>query len=153
MPVSTVFRPSLPYLLKRAQQACKSALDEGLRPLGVSSSQIAVLRRLDDAPGLSGAELARRCWVTAQSMNELLAAMDAAGLVSRQADPTHGRIVRTTMTEAGRRLLVRCNAVIDEVTERMLSGLSEQDRRDLADLLERCATSLETPPAPGRSPS
>ncbi|SRR6266851_4870343 len=140
---STAVRPTVLYLLKRAQQAARAALDESLRPLGVSASQVAVLRRLDEAPGLSGAELARRCWVTAQTMNEVLGSMEGAGLVRRQADAAHGRIVRTNLTALGRGLLSRCNGVIDDVSERMLCGLLPQDRDALAGLLERCARALE----------
>lgn len=139
--------PSIPYLLKRAQQAAKASLDEALKPAGVSASQAAVLRRLAEAPGLSGAELARRCWVTAQTMNELIAGMESAGLVHREADPSHGRIVRTLLTPAGEQVLLACNDAIDEVAERMLDGFTDTERAQLTSLLERCARSLESVPA------
>jgi DNA-binding MarR family transcriptional regulator len=140
-----VSQTAIPYLVKRVQQACRTAIDDALRSYGLSASQFAVLRRLGDTPDLSGAELARQCFVTAQSMNELLAGMVDAGLIDRRPHPTHGRIVRTRLTSDGKRALARCTQVFEHVTERMLAGLTKSDRDRLAGYLETCARALESP--------
>jgi hypothetical protein len=48
-------------------------------------------------PGLSNAQLARRSLVAPQS---ILAKLERRGLVGREVDPGHGRILRATPTEA-----------------------------------------------------
>jgi DNA-binding MarR family transcriptional regulator len=134
------------YLMKRAQNACRSAADEALKPLGLSSSQFSVLRRLGMTPDVSGADLARQLLVTAQSMNEMLAGLVAQGYIDRKPHPTHGRIVRMRLTAAGRKVLAKGTAIVESVTDKMLSGLTTDERRRFATYLDRCVTALETAP-------
>ncbi len=136
----------IPFLMKRAQSAYRSAVDESLKPLGISGAQYAVLRRLGLSPDLSGAELARQLEVTAQSVNEMLAVLVAHGYLERKPHPTHGRIVRMKLTAAGRKVLAKGTAVVERATNRMLSGLTTDEQRRLARYLDRCAGALETTP-------
>ena len=46
------------YRLKRAQISLRSRMDEGLRPLGLTSPQYACLELIQRRPGASSAELA-----------------------------------------------------------------------------------------------
>jgi DNA-binding MarR family transcriptional regulator len=52
------------YELKRAQQAFYVVVDDPLRRVGLTNAQYAVLAMLEDEGALSGAELARRLFVT-----------------------------------------------------------------------------------------
>jgi DNA-binding MarR family transcriptional regulator len=137
----------IPALIKRAQLAAKAAVDEALRPLGLSGAQYGVLRLLGETPDLSGAELARQLSVTAQSMNELLAVLVAHGYIDRKPHPTNKRIVRLRPTAAGRRASAKAATIVERVIDQMLSGLTSDERRRLASYLERCIGALETPVA------
>jgi DNA-binding MarR family transcriptional regulator len=64
------------------QQTFRRSCEERLRELGLSMSQYAVLRALADAPGAPAAELARRTFVTRQSLRDVLAGLTATGLAS-----------------------------------------------------------------------
>src|SRR6187397_2686804 len=78
---------SLGYLLKAAASALHSALEAVLRPLGMTITHYACLELLAQRPGLSNSELARGAFVTRQSMNVLLQALEREGFVSRPAEP------------------------------------------------------------------
>jgi hypothetical protein len=70
------------YQLKRAEHALRLEMDGALRDMGLTTPQYAALSVLGDEPGLSGAELARRCFVTPQTIMEAEAdkiAADAPG--------------------------------------------------------------------------
>lgn len=67
------------YLVKRVQQSLRRQCDSALRPTGLSMSQYAVLRALADHPDASAAELARLCFVTRQSLQDLLGALRGGG--------------------------------------------------------------------------
>src|SRR3981081_2299660 len=67
---STTDRPG--YLLKRAQAALHAALAGALREHGATLPQYAVLSALAEEPGLSNADLARRAFVTPQTLNQVL---------------------------------------------------------------------------------
>ena len=60
------------YELKKAQYGLRSRMDEELRGVGLTTPQYAALSALGEEPGASGAGLARRCFVTPQTMNGIL---------------------------------------------------------------------------------
>ena len=69
------------WRIKQVQQLLRHAGDDALRTTGLSVSQYAVLRALADLPGASSAEVARRCFVTRQSLADVLGGLRAAELV------------------------------------------------------------------------
>jgi DNA-binding MarR family transcriptional regulator len=133
------------YLIKRAQQSLRNAMDRALRAYNVTTPQYAVLTFLAQEPDLSSADLARRAFVTPQTMDEILAKLEADGLVARFADPRHRRILRTRLTDAGARLLTACQRRVDAIEDRMASALDARERQQLVRTLERCVEALETP--------
>ena len=130
------------YLVKRVQVALRSAMDRALLSEDLTTPQYAVLSALQKAPGLSNAELARRSFVTPQTMIRIVASLEDKGLVTRVAHPSHGRILEASLTAAGEKTVNACHQRVKRVENRMEGDLSETERRTLADLLERCAVAL-----------
>src|SRR5262252_814396 len=130
------------YLLKNAQQSLRLAMDAALRDLGITTPQYAVLNFLKQAPRLSSAELARRAFVTPQTMNRIVANLEAAGLIERDPHPQLGRVLQATLSRRGQRLLVESQRRIAEVEARMVRDLSPAEQRQLAKLLERCTRAV-----------
>lgn len=130
------------YAAKRLTQAFRAAGDGGLRAHGMTMPQYAVLAALATEPGLSNSELARRCFVTRQTMNELLTGLQTAGLVSRAAHPDHGRVQQTELTPAGRAAAGRGDSVVAAIERQMTGGLSERQERQLLDLIAICTANL-----------
>lgn len=97
------------------------------------------LRRLIQEPGLSGAELARRLLVTPQAAQLALTSLEKQGLVERTPDPNHGRIVRTTVTAEGRRIIKACTSRAYAAEDDFLSALADEERKSLIDYLQRLA--------------
>ena len=69
------------YLVKRVQQGLRRRCDAVLKPTGLSMAQYALLRALHDHPDASASELARLCFVTRQSLRDVLAGLRTLGLV------------------------------------------------------------------------
>jgi DNA-binding MarR family transcriptional regulator len=126
------------YILKRVQHGLRAAMDAALRDLEVTSPQYAVLAFLEQSPGLSGAELARRAFVTPQTMHRIVAHLESAGLVSREPHPEVGRRLDATLTPAGRERLADCHRRVEAVEARLVAGLATAEREQLVTLLERC---------------
>src|SRR5258708_3602185 len=93
------------YLVKRVQQSLRRRCDAALRAMGLSMAQYAALRALADHPDASASELARLCFVTRQSLQDLLIGLRADGLVESAARPARGRAQSLRLTPAGRRRL------------------------------------------------
>jgi len=131
------------YLLKRVQHSLRLAMDEKLREYELSTPQYAALWALGREPGLSGAELARRCFVRPQTMSEILANLEGRKLVERKPHPVHRRVVEVRLTGSAVDLLGPCEEAVRTIDERMLQGLSPQGRQNLCEGLQRCAEGLE----------
>lgn len=130
------------FRVKALQQALRSSLDAALRPTGISTSAYATLAAIRDAPQAWGAALAARTFMTPQSLNEQLVALERRGLIRRRPHPTHGRIIEARLTPAGDGALRRADAIVLGVEEQMLRPLSPRRRLVLAELLEACQVAL-----------
>ncbi|CAN5687105.1 MarR family transcriptional regulator [soil metagenome] len=131
------------YLVKRVQQAIRRRCDAALRPTGLSMSQYAVLRALADHPDASAAELARLCFVTRQSLQDVLGGLRAAGYVDDADTAPRGRARALRLTAAGRRRLEGAHDAVLGVESIMLQGIPSGIQAQLTEGLTRCAQSLE----------
>jgi release factor glutamine methyltransferase len=138
---------SLGYLLKAAASALHSALEAVLKPLGMTITHYACLELLAQRPGLSNSELARGAFVTRQSMNVLLQALERQGLVVRPAQAPVGRVLPTELTARGRRQLKVASAAVRRVEQDMLANLDVSEQDQMRRLLTACIASLTEPPA------
>jgi DNA-binding MarR family transcriptional regulator len=139
---------SLGYMLKAAASALHSALEAVLRPLGMTITHYACLELLAQRPGLSNSELARGAFVTRQSMNVLLQALERQGLVVRPARAPVGRALPAELTARGRRQLKMASAAVRRVEQDMLANLDTGEQDQMRRLLTACIASLTEPPAP-----
>ena len=131
---------SVGYLLKEASSALRAAMEEVLRPLGMTVTHYSCLELLAQRPGLSNSELARGAFVTRQSMNVLLQTLERDGDVTRSAPV--GKVLPTRLTPRGRRRLGQASAAVRSVEDRMLAGLTADDRAAAARILRSMARSL-----------
>ena len=133
---------SLGYLLKEASSALRVAMEAVLRPLGMTVTHYACLELLAQRPGLSNSELARGAFVTRQSMNVLLQALERDGYVTRPAEAPVGKVLPTRLTPRGRRSLAKASAAVRGVETRMLSGLTGAQQSAAHTILQSMVRSL-----------
>lgn len=132
------------YLVKRVQQALRRRCDAELRSAGLSMAQYVVLRALADHPTASASELARLCFVTRQSLQDVLRGLRSGGLVEDAGGPQTGRARALHLTAAGKNLLDKAHATVIGVEHQMVDGLSPSAQQQLAQSLLRCAENLES---------
>lgn len=133
---------SLGYLLKEASSALRIAMEDVLRPLGMTVTSYSCLELLAQRPGLSNSALARGAFVTRQSMNVLLQSLEREGWVTRATTASEGRALPVTLTDAGRRQRAQASAAVKTVEDRMLAELSAAERRQAFELLTRMTRGL-----------
>jgi len=108
----------------------------------VAPHQFSVLCRLEDAPRTPG-ELAEIERVAKPSMTRTVGALVERGLVSRQDDPTDGRLVILSLTAEGRRTMTGIRRKRDAWMASRVSRLSPQEQEILAratEILTRVAS-------------
>ena len=148
-PPADAGEPLTLYLVKRLEMVSRALLDEALRPRGVTTLQFTALSVLARHDGLSSAGLARRSFVTPQTMNEMVLWFERRDLVRRERDPRNRRVLRTRLAPEGRRVVAECDAVVAGLESRVHAALTDDERRDLRDLLARSYAALLPPCAPG----
>jgi len=130
------------YLVKRLESAVRRSLDAEVQAQGLTTPQYAALSVLRGHPGLSSAQLARRSFVTPQSMHVMVGAFLRDGLIERRADPDNQRVLRNYLTEAGDAVLSRADEGAARIEEQMLAGLDERDADRLRELMTVCIQNL-----------
>jgi DNA-binding MarR family transcriptional regulator len=133
---------SLGYLLKEASSALRAAMEAALRPLGMNVTHYSCLELLAQRPGMSNSELARGAFVTRQSMNVLLQALEQDGYVTRPADARVGKVLPAQLTPRGRRSLDEASAAVRSVEVRMLAGMTQEEQRMARTTLRSMITHL-----------
>ncbi|MCA1270014.1 MarR family winged helix-turn-helix transcriptional regulator [Streptomyces rubiginosohelvolus] len=136
---------SLGYLLKEASTALRVAMEEVLRPLGMTVTHYSCLELLAQRPGMSNSELARGAFVTRQSMNVLLQALERDGYVTRPAEAAVGKILPAQLTPRGRQSLEEASAAVRAVEVRMLAGMTEDEQESAFRALRSMIDSLRGP--------
>jgi DNA-binding MarR family transcriptional regulator len=133
---------SLGYLLKEAASALRAAMETALRPHGMTVTHYACLELLAQRPGLSNSELARGAFVTRQSMNVLLQALEREGDVVRADEAPVGKALPTRLTRQGSERLAAASAAVRQVERRMLTELSADEQAEAFRLLRRMVSAL-----------
>ncbi|WP_375399257.1 MarR family winged helix-turn-helix transcriptional regulator [uncultured Amnibacterium sp.] len=133
---------SVGYLLKEAAYGLRVALDAVLRPLDLSVTEYSCLELLAQRPGLSNSELARSAFVTRQSMNVVLQAMERDGLIVRPAQAPAGRALPAQLTALGQQRRAQASTAARAVEDRMLTGFGPGEIDRLRELLQVCAASV-----------
>ena len=137
---------SLGYLLKEASSALRIAMEEVLKPLGMTITHYSCLELLAQRPGLSNSELARGAFVTRQSMNVLLQSLERDGFVSRADEAPVGKALPPSLTPKGRKSLAAATAAVRSVEVRMLTGMTPAEQSAALRALRSMIDSLRRAP-------
>ena len=93
------------YVIARLERAVRGAINERVRPYGLTTLQYTTLSVLGRRGALSNAQLARRSYMTPQSMSEVIEALETKGLIERKQHPNHRRVLPAQLTATGRKVL------------------------------------------------
>ena len=123
----------------RTSAQLTDALEQVLRPAGISLAQFNVLRILrgSQTTGLCRNELRDRMLTRGPDMTRLLDRMEAAGLVVRIRSTEDRRLVSTHISEAGLSLLASVDDAVEQEHHSRLGHMGEESLRALIDLLRR----------------
>jgi DNA-binding MarR family transcriptional regulator len=142
MPGTESASPLLIYMLKQVELAVRARLDEIVRPAGLTALQYTALSVLERHTDMSSAQLARSSFVTAQSMADMITALEGRKLIERHRDRTDRRRLVVALTDDGHALLDRCRPKVAALEDAMLAGLSIPQTKALRATLATCYTNL-----------
>lgn len=105
---------------------------------------LAALRREGEPFALTAGELAARTHVTSGTMTSRLDGLTARGLVARTADRADGRLVRASLTAAGREMVDAAFSALLAAEHELLAPLPAASLGPLADTLRALLSRVES---------
>jgi DNA-binding MarR family transcriptional regulator len=126
----------------KANRYIERAAVDTLESLDLAQGELRVLLRLSRGRRSHG-EIARDLLVSTGTMTNRLDKLEAAGFVSRHADPADRRGVIVELTPSGREVLDRYIGVQAAREKHLLSAMSAEDKRELSRLLRKLLASVE----------
>jgi len=109
----------------------------------LSPSLLAFLDYLASTPRCGIQEMATGLNLSTPTVSIGVRQLEDAGFVTRQSDPQDGRAVQLFLTPKGQELQQRTYEFRCQKFERLLIGLTPQERSTLLDLLERAIQAAE----------
>jgi DNA-binding MarR family transcriptional regulator len=122
------FDSSVGYQLRMANRATQRYLQAKIEPHGVTTGMWYFLRALWQEEALTQRELSRRIGTMEPTTLSALAAMEKAGLVTRERDGSDRRKLTVLLTEKGKALKHVLLPLAHEVVEQATAGFSPEDR-------------------------
>ncbi|MEY9859961.1 DNA-binding MarR family transcriptional regulator [Catenulispora sp. GAS73] len=131
------------FAVRHVWLGMRAAIEDELTEFGLTVPQFATLIMLDGSPGLSIAEVARLCGSTRQSANEMVAGLEARGLVERSPHPTDRRAHQLHATEAGLEMFAKARPAVRRREEELEAGLSTEVRQAAREWMAALAASCD----------
>ncbi|MGI6004091.1 MAG: MarR family winged helix-turn-helix transcriptional regulator [Christensenellales bacterium] len=110
---------------------------------GIHFGQLPMLEYLMEHHGCTQRDLAEHMKVSTASIAVSTKRMQAAGLIEKVADKTNLRCNKLTITEKGRLLAHRCRSLLNENAREAFSGFTDEQLRDLSDILDRLIANID----------
>jgi DNA-binding MarR family transcriptional regulator len=129
------------WLISRNYTRSHALLNDtfAIRGGGLRSYHYRLLAALEEWGPVSQADLARSTSVDRSDVVTVLNELEQRGLIERAVDPRNRRRNIVSITRTGSTQLQLLDQVIDEVQERVLAPLSQNERRQLTKLLRKLA--------------
>lgn len=129
----------------------RALIDEHLRPIGQSSARMEALSAIMNTPEPSAqVDIARRLRIEGPTLTRMIDALSKDGLVERKPAPDDRRTKHLSLTEDGYAVLSDIFAITDDMRERLLGDMSEEEMvvltKALRKMLQRLDDGLANPP-------
>lgn len=135
--------PRISYAIARLQQLVLDAVSKRVSRYELTTLQFTTLSVLSrHGTPLSNSQLARRSFITPQSMHEVIQRLEGEGFIKRNPHPNHGRKLPATLTAKGRRVLAACEDSVAEFEATMLKGFTKSDRATFLRMIKSAVANL-----------
>ncbi len=127
------------HLLHRAQQMAADLHVGAFGSGGLTQRQVAVLTVLATGDGISQTDLVTKTGIDRSTLAEMVARMEAKGLMLRTKSATDSRANAVSLTEAGNLAVLDALPKLAAIDKALLGLLPGRNREALVDLLIRIA--------------
>lgn len=130
------------YMTNWAARLFARAIDQKLKPMGMSSGYLPVFFALADGSARTQKQLALDAGIEQPTMAATLNRMERDGLIEREKDSEDRRITHIRLSAEARAKAMDIQAIVNQVNETALSGLNRIEQRVFLDALGKITTAL-----------
>jgi len=130
-------------LVHETSRLRRKAIDQVLKPLGVTGTQWWVLTSISLRPGLSQARLADELNLGKVALGGLIDRLMKNGLIDRRPDAEDKRVNLIFLSEAGLNLVRDIKRISSGVQDEAMAGISLDDIDTTISVLEKMMSNLE----------
>ncbi|RFU42359.1 MarR family transcriptional regulator [Actinomadura logoneensis] len=124
-------------LLRLAHLRAREIFAEALRPLDLRTYHYGALLVLARKGPCTQRELAAALATDKSTMVRMIDDLEDRGLITRARMPSDRRAHAITLTDRGREVTARADAIAETMHDVLLAGFTDDERRTLRDLLVR----------------
>lgn len=129
-------------ILLRLGKTYHLATTEFEQSTGISASRWRLLYLIELQAGISQKQLVKQLRVDAGSITRQLSALEAEQLVRRQGDAQDARIMRLSLTPAGRQEVRRIHRLREKFLQAMVAGIPDHELQITLQVLDRIGHNL-----------
>ena len=118
-------------------------MEDALRPLSLSLSQYNVLKSLGASSLVTGAELARKAFVSPQTMHIILTTMERKELIVRTSITGNTKSFNISKTEKGGKALEDADEALAKLFDQANAALTSNEYNELEYLLTKLSLGLK----------
>ncbi|MER7789951.1 MarR family winged helix-turn-helix transcriptional regulator [Streptomyces sp. NPDC097640] len=128
--------------------ACAELRQAFARHVGMGAQRVQMLIRLRREGETSHSELRQALGVDGASVTRLVKELEAEGLAGRRLDPADNRYTLAALTPAGERMAADLERSHQAYQERLLGGVTAQEREIVLGALRRIRANVSEPEKP-----
>lgn len=135
--------------IKRAEQATQAVKAAVLKPFGLTPAQQNILAVVNEFPGVTSAELARRVLVTPQTITSTVNRLERDGFIRRAVHPVHRSLIELSLTGRGHEIFAAADAAVASYDQALRQAITPEELELLQHLLDRvsaAAALIDTSP-------
>jgi DNA-binding MarR family transcriptional regulator len=125
----------LGFLMHDVSRLRRIVFDNFMKPLGVTRSQWWVLAYLSRHDGMIQSDLAAVLELGKAALGGLIDRLEATSLIERRPDANDRRVKRIYLTSRGNQTVKEMRDLSHDMSEQILQGLDDDQRLQLADML------------------
>lgn len=131
------------FLVRRLQQVSVAIFHEYLSPLEITPLQNTILLHLQKEDGLDQVTVATRARIDTSTMKDVVARLEARGLLRREPGVVDRRTRLLYLTPEGRDLLEKAAIEARRASQHLLSPLQPDERKAFLEMIDRVVRAHE----------
>lgn len=134
---------SIGFLIAKARNVLKNEFEKELKTYSISYAHRVILIRLSEKDGLTQKELAQDTYFEQSNLTLMLDKLELKGLVKRSAKENDRRAYIVTITPEGKKLIDSLIQMGENVMDKALKGLSDEQKEELSGMLQSIYENLK----------